>query len=59
MENPRYLTVPQLAQRWSVSLAHAYRVVDRGELPSMRVGQAIRIPIEAVEKHERTSANAA
>lgn len=55
----RYLTVPELAKRWAISLAHAYRAVERGELPAMRVGQAIRVPIDAVERHERRSSDAA
>jgi excisionase family DNA binding protein len=48
-----FITVPQLAQRWAISLAHAYRVVERHELPSMRIGHSIRIPLQAVEEHER------
>jgi excisionase family DNA binding protein len=48
-----YLTVPELAERWTISLAHAYRVVERGMLPSLRVGHAIRIPVAAVERYER------
>jgi excisionase family DNA binding protein len=49
----RFISVPELARRWGVSLAHAYRLVERGELPVMRCGAALRIPITAVEAHER------
>lgn len=55
MEAKRFLTVAQLSQRWAISLAHAYRIVERGAIPSMRVGQAVRVPLEAVENYERRS----
>lgn len=58
-EERRYLTVSQLAQRWSISLAHGYRFLERGELPSMRVGCALRVPLAAVEAYERRSSDAA
>jgi excisionase family DNA binding protein len=49
----RYMTVPELAARWHISLAAAYRLVDQG-MPHLRVGIAsIRLPLEAVEKYER------
>jgi excisionase family DNA binding protein len=53
MVSPSYITVPELAKRWAISLAHAYRVVERHELPSMRIGHSIRVPLAAVEEHER------
>lgn len=55
---PRYLTVNQLVERWQISRAHAYRLIERGTLPSLRAGAVIRIPITAVEAHERRSADA-
>jgi excisionase family DNA binding protein len=58
-QEQKFLTVRQLAKRWSISEAHAYRTIERGELPSMRVGQAIRVPLAAVESHERQGAPAA
>lgn len=58
-EPKRYISAPQLAQRWSISRAHAYRMVERGELPGMRIGCAVRIPLEAVEAFERRSNDAA
>lgn len=58
-EEKRFLTVGQLAQRWAISLAHAYRILSRGQLSSMRIGHSVRVPLEAVEKHERRSADAA
>ena len=48
----RFMTVPQLAKRWGVSLAHAYRIVERRIVPSLRIGGAIRVPIAAVDAYE-------
>lgn len=55
----RFMTVPQLAKRWGVSLAHAYRLVERGTVPSLRAGTAIRVPIAAVERIESSADDAA
>jgi predicted DNA-binding transcriptional regulator AlpA len=52
----RYITVRDLAKRWGISRAHAYRVVERGLLPgAMRIANAIRVPIASVEAFERRS----
>jgi excisionase family DNA binding protein len=58
-EAKRYLTVSQLSERWSISLAHGYRLLERSELPSLRIGAAVRVPLQAVEEYERRSADAA
>jgi excisionase family DNA binding protein len=54
-----YMTVKKLSQRWSISLPHAYKMIDRGEIPSLRVGCAVRVPIDAVEKFERNQLGSA
>ena len=38
-----YLTVAQVAERLSIGLRSAYRLVNNGELPALRVGGAIRV----------------
>jgi excisionase family DNA binding protein len=44
------LTVKQLAARLGVCTATIYRLCDRGELPYVRVAQALRfVPIEVAE----------
>lgn len=50
-----YTTVRILAKRWKVSLMTVYRLVESGELRSIRVGpKTIRIPIAAVAEYEET-----
>jgi excisionase family DNA binding protein len=49
----RYLKVAELARRWAISHAQAYRVLDRGDLPSLRIGGALRVPLDAVETFEK------
>lgn len=43
------LTVEEAAQLLAVSRAQAYALVRRGELPSVTVGKAIRVPRRALE----------
>lgn len=48
----RFLTAPELATRWSISPAAAYRLVGT-LLPALRVGGSVRVPRDAVESYER------
>ena len=51
MENTEFLTIKQLAERLGVSLAHAYRLVNAGEIPSVRLGKwQLRVSIAEYEK---------
>jgi excisionase family DNA binding protein len=45
----RMLTVDEVAKRLSVSKDYVYELVDRGVLPSIRVGRYVRIPAHALE----------
>jgi excisionase family DNA binding protein len=50
MDGPRLtMTVTEAAQRLGISRAHAYELVTRGELPSLRLGRRIVIPIRPLE----------
>lgn len=46
-------TVEELAERWKCSQMSVYRMVESEKLKCFRVGHAIRIPREAVERYER------
>lgn len=46
---PLALKVEQVAELLAVSRSQAYALVRRGDLPSVRVGNAIRIPRRALE----------
>lgn len=54
------MTVPGLAAALHIGRRTAYRLVERGDVPSFRVGRAIRIPTRAVlEKYPVASRAAA
>jgi excisionase family DNA binding protein len=44
------LTVEELAETLRIAVSSAYGLVRRGEVRSVRVGRAIRIPAEAVDQ---------
>ncbi len=44
------LTVEELAETLRIAVSSAYRLVQRGDVRSVRVGRAIRIPVEAVKQ---------
>ena len=43
------LTVTQAARRLSLGRATTYQLVQRGELPVVRIGRAVRVPVRALE----------
>lgn len=38
------------AQKLDISVSQAYNLINRGELESVRVGRALRVPARAIEK---------
>lgn len=48
MSEPALLTVREAAEMLRVGRNLAYELVQRGELPALRVGRAIRIPRAAL-----------
>lgn len=44
------LTVPEAARRLSLGRTTAYQLVRRGELPSVRLGRAVRVPVHALDE---------
>ena len=43
------MSVPDAAAALGISRAHAYELVARGELPSLRLGRRIVVPRAALE----------
>lgn len=43
------LTVPEVAERLSISRRAAYSLVERGGLASVRIGRNVRVAPEALE----------
>jgi len=50
------LTVDELAVRWGVDRKSIYLQIQRGNLPVMRIGRSIRIPLTLVQEYEQGSA---
>jgi excisionase family DNA binding protein len=44
------LTVTEAAQRLSLGRGTTYQLVQRGELPVVRIGRAVRVPVQALEE---------
>jgi excisionase family DNA binding protein len=49
----RSYTVQELAERWQVHRATIYRMMQRGEIASFKVGATRRIRAEEVESYEQ------
>jgi excisionase family DNA binding protein len=46
----KLLTVSAAARVMSISRAHLYAAVMRGEIPSIKIGRARRIPVAAIDE---------
>jgi excisionase family DNA binding protein len=44
------LRIDVAAERLAVSRATLYRMVQRGELPTVRIGTAVRVPVSSLER---------
>lgn len=52
-----FVTVPELAKKLGVSRMTIYRMIERGDIPSIRVGRSIRIPYQDAEALLRHGTN--
>lgn len=48
-EDLAMLTVPEVAKLLRIGRNHAYELVARGEIPSVRLGRLIRVPRAELE----------
>ncbi len=48
---PRY-RVPQVAEAWSVTPQHVYRLIATGELGCIRIGKAVRVRKSDIEAYK-------
>ena len=55
-----FITVPEAAERLRIGTNLAYELVARGEIPHIRIGRPIRIPVRVFERwiDERTTGGA-
>lgn len=45
---PRFMTVAEVVDLMRVSKMTVYRLINKGELPALRVGRSFRVPEAAV-----------
>ena len=53
MTRPKLLTVEEVAEVLRVSKMTVYRLAEKGELPSVRVGRSIRIVEDGLDMYLR------
>jgi excisionase family DNA binding protein len=50
-ETPLTLSVPEAGRKYfDLSRDGAYRAAERGEIPTIRVGRLLRVPVRAMER---------
>lgn len=47
-EHPAYLRAPEVAVFLSISRTQAYRLIENGTLPHIRLGRSVRVPRRAL-----------
>jgi len=52
VQERRFFTAGEIAQRWGISRATALRLMRSGELPSISIGARRFVTVEAVERAE-------
>jgi excisionase family DNA binding protein len=58
MEEKLVFTVDEAAEILGISRPTAYQAVERGDIPSLRIGRRILIPVSALKKRLETAAEA-
>ena len=43
------LTIPETAKRLGIGRRQAYAAAERGEIPTFRIGNSIRVPVVGLE----------
>jgi excisionase family DNA binding protein len=51
-DKQRYYTPTQIARRWNFHVGSMLRLLRSGELPTMRIGRRVLVPVAVVEKYE-------
>ena len=51
LEQPKTLSVPEAGRRYfNLSRNSSYEAASRGELPTIRIGRLLRVPVIALER---------
>jgi hypothetical protein len=58
MDQPKTLTVPEAGRRYfSLGRNASYEAARRGDIPTIRIGRLLRVPIVALERKLEEAAN--
>jgi len=50
-ESPQTISVPEAGKKYfGLSRDGSYRAAERGEIPTIRVGRLLRVPVRAMER---------
>jgi excisionase family DNA binding protein len=50
-ETPQTITVPEAGKKYfGLSRDGSYRAAERGEIPTIRIGRLLRVPVRAMER---------
>ena len=50
-DKPMTMTVPETGKKYfDLSRDGAYRAAERGEIPTIRIGRLLRVPVRALER---------
>ena len=53
MAEPAFLRARTVAERWNCSPGKVRRMIDAGELPVLRLGTMIRLPLASIVEYEQ------
>lgn len=51
-ESSVFVSVREIATRWDISVATVRRMIWRKELPHLRLGSSVRVPLASIEEFE-------
>lgn len=50
MEEQRLITVPMAASRLGLSRSKGWQLAQRNEIPVVRIGRSVRVPVDALDE---------
>ena len=50
MEQPKVLTVPEAGRWLGLSRNASYEAARRGDIPTIKIGRLLRVPVAALER---------
>jgi excisionase family DNA binding protein len=48
-----FLRIPEVAERLALGRSTVYKLIQSGEIPTVRIGGAVRVPVDGLEDWAR------